>query len=304
MPYFGNCNPVCTRWQNQGYQSYYLQGCRKMQVHYNQELGDLRIKGSLPYFLNGHNFTFSTSEYIESINLIQSLLHIDLWDARIKEVEHGVIFPVNCMPSLIIKNHAANKKAKLIEEFKGRDKGRCKWWNGKNIRIKMYDAKHNIEKKQELKAREIIKECGFDENKEYLKFEIHLEDVPKLRMGKGLSVEDLQNPDIISFLDRILKNQYKLLEPMKEVVLPNNKSEYTALNIVLSQLVKLQMEKGISIYGTQKGLYEIINNSECLSKTDKDSRKSTIRKAFARLNKEEESKWDVSKKIDIALQER
>ena len=43
---------------NSGWKKYVLKGCTHLEVWINQQLSLVRIKGSIPYFFQGHNFIF------------------------------------------------------------------------------------------------------------------------------------------------------------------------------------------------------------------------------------------------------
>ena len=48
-------------------------------------------------------------------------------------------------------------------------------------------------------------------------------------------------------------------------------------------------------------IYGTINQADCLTKPDKDARKAQIRKAFQRLEEAPESQWDLTDKLEEAL---
>lgn len=295
------CNPYPCKLNQYGWETYTLEGCKEMQIHWRPDAQILQIRGSLPYFLKGHNFTFGIDEFVESIDILQSLLDVGLWDASLKSFEYGAIMQVPLKPELYIKNHTALPKSKLNENYRGKDKGAGKWWDCPQVILKMYDAGKNIEMKQGLKEREVIVEEGYDPEDFYLKFEAHFLKPHLLNGGRDIFVEDLQNPDWVSVLDEILIKQYKLLKPMADLIEPTDKKNYTALDVVVGEYAKVLMNEGKPLEEAKKQIYAKINQAECLSKPDKDARKQTIRKAFSKLQEAEQSKWDLSPMLDDAL---
>ena len=238
---------------------------------------------------------------MESIELIQSLLGVGLWDAGVDAFEYGAIVPVPNPPALYVKNHTASPKARLNENIRGKDKGAGKWWDNTSVILKMYDAGKNIQMKQGLKAREVIAQEGYDSRADYLKFEAHFKKPFLLNGGRNILAEDLQNPKCIDKLDDILIQQYKQLEPMKELVKPRDKKNYLALDVVVGEYAKALMNEGKPIAVAKRELYNAINQAECLSKPDKDARKATIRRAFDKLQEAEQSQWDISSLLEEAL---
>ena len=209
-PFLGHCKPFPCKLNQYGWETYTLQGCREMEVHWNPEVGLLRVKGSLPYFIQGHNFAFPNKDFVESVEVLSNLLGVGLWDAGLDAFEYGVIFPVGGKPSDFIRNHYAPKKAHLCMNERGKDKGCFRWWEDSSESIKLYDAGKNIKMKQGMRAREVIEDSGYNPECEYLKFEVHFKKPHLLNNGRDLTLEALQNPQFLQSLSSILMEQYHL----------------------------------------------------------------------------------------------
>lgn len=284
-----------------GWETFKVDGCKEMVLYWNPQSRIIRLKGSLPYFLKGHNFSFSRKEYVESIELLQNILQVGLWDARFDRFEFGAIFPVDKSPSQYIKNHTAGKRSKLNENWKGNNRGKGKWWDNPNEILKMYDAGANIRMKQKRSSRGIIEEDGYNPNLNYLKFEAHIIKPYLLNFGRDILVEDMQNPQSLMKMKEILLSQYHLLSPMKELLKPTDKKEFSATDIVVREFVKELMNDGKSIEQAKEQIYQSIREAECLDKPDKQSRRNTIKEAFNKLQEAEHSEWDLTGKIESAL---
>lgn len=94
-PYFGNCQMVAA--YPEGSARYRLEGCEGIDIFHKPE-SYLQIKGSIMYYFQGHNFTYSHEAFIEAINHISKLLHVDLWNSYVKGFEYGVIMEVEEKP--------------------------------------------------------------------------------------------------------------------------------------------------------------------------------------------------------------
>lgn len=300
-PFLGHCKPFPCKLNQYGWDTYTLQGCKEMEVHWNPEQGTLRVKGSLPYYLQGHNFSFSNADLVEGVGMIQGLLGVPLWDAQLEEFEFGCIFPVAVKPALYIRNHTALPEAHLYMNEKGRDKGAFRWWDDSARALKLYDAGRNIKMKQGMKAREVIEDSGYNPEGEYLKFETHWKKPHLLNGGRGLVLDDLQNQHTLQVLSSTLVNEYHQLQPMRTLVQPTNKKDLSAVDIAVSVLAEALMNQGLPIDEIKKRVYDYINQAPCLDKQDKDARKLTFRKAFGKLQESEESQWDLTSKIEEAL---
>jgi hypothetical protein len=300
-PNLAHCKAFPCKLNEYGWETYTLQGCKGLEIHWKPESGMLRIKGSLPYWWQSHNFSFSNSDFIESVSMLQVLLGVPLWDASLDAFEYGCIFPVEYSPALYIKNHNAREHSHLFLNEKGRDRGAFRWWDGSGFTLKLYDAGKNIKMKQGLKTRDVIGNAGYDPELHYLKFEMHLNKPEMLNKGRDVELESLQDSSFLQYLDRVLLEQYNLLTPMRTLIQQTNKKNLSALDIVVSVYVENQMNQGISIDEAKSNIYAFINQSGCLEKQDKDARKATIRRVFGKLQESEESQWDLTHKIEDAL---
>jgi hypothetical protein len=90
---------------------------------------------------------------------------------------------------------------------------------------------------------------------------------------------------------------------MKCITIPNKKSELSTTDIVVMQLVEGSLNDGKSLQEIRKMLYARINSisNDILTKADKDHRKRQIKALLEKIKEEPESKWDLSAKLEEAL---
>lgn len=273
-----------------------------MEVWHYPSHGLLKLKGSLPYFLNGHNFSFSKAEFVESIDIADSLLgNIGLWGSIVDTFENGVIIPVEEKPKEYIARHYATSSAHLKRVHNEKYSGKFEMWQKVGEDIKLYDAVANIKMKQGMARREVIESAGWNPALNYLKCEIRYTK-PSLLTNKHLMLEKLQNESFMDFLKSNLMDQYHLLSPMKTLIIPSDKKNFKSLDAVIFTLAETMLNGlGLPLDMVKKQIYSTINQAECLSKSDKDARKAQIRKAFDKLEESPSSKWDLTNKIASAL---
>lgn len=288
-----------------GFELYYLQGCSQMKVCWNGNTHILNVNGSLPYFLNGHNFTSSANETATAIDLIDTLLGgVGLWGASLSEVECGYIMPVESKPKTIIQCHHSRQGSgwKLREDEK--DAGRLRKWADGGEVLKMYDAKANMKHKVEMKRREAIVQAGYNPMEEYLKLETHIFKPHILSRGRDFLVEYLVSPHWLGVLSNHLKNDYKRLQPMKTLELPADKKGLTSADILLFSLADVVMNvEGKPLSDVKKKVYKHINNipDTLLDKASKDARKRQISALFAKVRESNISQWDLTDKLNEAI---
>lgn len=293
------CKPFSSRLNDVGWLTFFLQGCKPIEVYWNPETNHLKVKGSLPYFLQGHNFSFSRSQFVEGIDLIQNLLDVPLWDSEVNQFEYGTIFPVPLKPSIYVRNHYSQNSKFLLQED-AKDKGGFRLWTGSGEDLKMYDAGKNFLKKVPKEYRE---GSGYSPEENWLKFEVRIKKPHLLNHSRQVTPEVLQSTSWTNYLNEFLLNQYKQLMTMKKLEAPTEKGQFTALDIAVTMYAEEALNAGHSLQDAKKAVYQTINQADCLSKTDKDSRKSTIRKAFSKLKEEAESRFDVTEMIKQSLRQ-
>ena len=287
-----------------GWKRYSIQGCEKLDVWYNPLLDTMRLEGSVMYYWQGHNFTFNKRGFFSAIKYIGTILKTDLWDAMVEVFEYGVIMEVQTKPKDYIQHHKASPNEGLTMNERPKDKGNFRWYDDKNVSLKMYDAGRNIQHKQGLQRKSIIEESGWNPEGDYLKWEAHYLKPEILNHGKGLLLADLMNPNWENVFKADLYLQYKRLIPMKSILMPKDKKDLSTPDILVLDMVEKAINEGVGIQEVKKMLYNRINSisDDTLTKADKDSRKRQIKTLLAKVKEEPESKWDLSAKFEEVLQ--
>lgn len=274
---------------------YSIKGCRYLEVWINPNLAQIKIKGSIPYFFQGHNFTFNNKGFNEAVNHLNQLLKCNLWNATVNSFEYGIILEVSAEPREYIQHHREKPKEGLILNEKANDKGHFRWWSDKHVRLKMYDAGKNIKHKQNLSMKKIIEDEGWHPEGNYLKWEIHYKK-PHLALNKGRAIilANLVNPQWTKVFKEDLFLQYQRLAPAKTIALPNDKKSISSANIIMLELCEAYINDGYPLHEIKKKLYNRIDTFKALSENDKKARKRQISHLIAKLSESETSKWDLS----------
>jgi hypothetical protein len=296
--FFGNLKVVSV-YPDTYTKRYRIDGCNQVMFIYNESSKKFSFAGSVMYFVQGHNFTYKKDLMVEGINYLSRMIHFDLWKMKVDVVECGVIFEVDAKPKEYICHHRETKGMKLYENPK--DKGNFRSFNDGYAQRKMYDAGKNILHKQGLRMKEIIQESGWNPQKYYLKWEVHYLKPSRLNNGCCLYLSDLVNPECESRMSEDVYLQYKMIEPMKSIIRPTEKKNLYALDIVVIELVEKLMAEGHKIEEIKKILYDRVNSSPVLTKSDKDARKKQLKVTFDKLKVSEVSGWDLSERIGSAL---
>lgn len=287
-----------------GWKKYYLDGCEKMAIWINPVYHLLRIEGSVPYYWQGNNFSFTRKGFTEAIEYIIRLLGVNIWNSTLNAFEYGVIMEVKMPPKEYIMHHSSMPKEKLLMNEKPKDKGNFRTWEDRNVKLKMYNAGRNILMKQGENRKSIIRAAGWDDSKYYLKWEIHYLKPECLNHGNGLKLYNLVNPDWDNTFKEDLFTQYKRLSPMKGIINPTDKKELSTADILILAMVEESINEDRTLDELRKMLYDKVNSfpDEVLKKPDKDFRKMQIRKLLAKVKESPNSVFDLSEEITKALQ--
>ena len=300
--FLGHCKLEKT-FQDSGLSLYYLEGCERLQVWHNPATDKVKVEGSLAYFLKGNNFTFSTGELVQAVDVVDSLLGgVGLWGALLDSFENGVIVPVEAKPKEYICRHTANPSTHLHKVANEKYQGKFTMWQKPSLDLKLYDAGANILMKQGLARRDVIASEGWNPDANYLKCEVRYKKPHLLTNGLGVPLDKLQNESFLNMLKGDLMENYHTLSPARALMPATDKKDCSSLDLALRALADALINgQGLSLPEVKRQLYDAIRQADCLSKADKDARKAQMRKALAKLKESPASPWDLTDKIERAL---
>ena len=292
-PFFGHCQEIAA--YRSGEIKYNILGCRPLEIYWNESLHRLRLKGSLLYFIQNHNFTYSDSQFREAVDYLERILHCSLWDSNVDEFEYGTIIEVEKSPKEYILHHSTNDK-KLSESKNQKSENFLRRWEEPNVSLKMYDENRNIKLKQNKSEIEYLRQAGWNPELHYLKWEAHYKR-PHLIFNGGnyLKLADLLNPVFQERFREDLLYQYSRLSPFRTVIPPGNKKQASVGGILLWTLAEKLLNDNIPLPKMKKLIYAKINSfpDSVLSTNDKGARKRQIRPLLKRLEESDTSQWDL-----------
>lgn len=292
-PFFGHCQEIAA--YRSGEIKYNILGCRPLEIYWNESLHRLRLKGSLLYFIQNHNFTYSDSLFREAVEYLEGILYCSLWDSNVDEFEYGTIIEVEKSPKEYILHHFTNEK-KLSESKNQKSENFLRRWEEPNVSLKMYDENRNIKLKQNKSEIEYLRQAGWNPELHYLKWEAHYKR-PHLIFNGGsfLKLADLLNPAFQERFREDLLYQYSRLSPFRTVIPPENKKQASTDGILLLTLAETLLNDNIPLPKMKKLIYTKINSfpDSVLSPDDKGARKRQIRPLLKRLEESDTSQWDL-----------
>lgn len=238
-------------------------------IFYSQQYHTLTVKGSLPWFKNGHNLSFDQLEFQTAINDLSITLDVDMTGAGVKSFELSKIIPVDIPVKEIQDNHLS------LTGFERIHKQNTLYWNwytrrgkGKNedLVLKMYNATANA----------ISKGMSVIPDMELLKFEMKLNN-PSKHFGYAVTVDQLYNSEIINKTYNQMKHYYDQIEKSKAVTLPDKP---TSEDLILAGLINSSKEP-------MREIEILINSADGLSKQARYKRRQLIRTKIESLTVED-----------------
>lgn len=252
-------------------------GHKELDVSYNIECDILKIRGSLPYFLNGHNIHFTDDEFKQSIDLISSLLGVDVWEGAVIAFEYGLVVETEHHYKSVLEAHAKLKGCKLAIY----DHGRQFTSRRGKFRLKLYNPWKNTPNKMTKAVREQLKQDGFTPGDKAIKAEVHIKDA---RMVSGKNYPLVKNfvlPSFQKVCKDFLKRRYDDIEKMKPLIIPGDKKVADSLGIALCAYADGENQWAEKVLSRINSFPDRV-----LSASDKQQRRRIIRKKIDQLTNE------------------
>lgn len=270
-----------------GFQKYELSYVRPIEVWYNEESRIVRVKGSIPYFWSGHNYSQCKLDFIRAINYISKSVNIDLLDAIVSKFEYGKTILVPLDPRSVIDSQLSlgRKKPTIYDHGKV--------FKIENDSLKIYNAGKNYKNKLPLELRKVeMKLAGMDLGKNYIRIENSYSN-PQKKFNRLITVRDLTSDNFNRKCRRDLYMNYKRIKIVPYLELPKTKKLINTTTIPLIALIQLIEGYSLDI-DFRDLLWNIINNADELSIHDKKARKRQLAKALNVLSTCQIKEYDMS----------
>lgn len=292
---------VCVEYlQKDRYGYYYQFPYEKVYIRIDKSNPRVEIKFSPMYCMQGHNFTFDKQVFIDSINLLREVLQVDLWQASVEMVEYGDVMEVPQRPAEFIIRHHAKAKEQLKENEKKNDKGCFRYWEDKNVSLKMYDAGKNLKNKVAKSIRNRI--TGYNVEAHYLKFEVHYKCPHRvLNDGHEILLFHLLTPQWENKLKEDLYIQYQRLCLTGGLLPPQSIKEISSIDLLVRKYIGDGIVEGKSLVELKKELYDSFKRCSILSSDKRKSRQCQYRKAEKKLRFNKTEVYDLTEYINSVI---
>ena len=252
---------------------------KKFPLAVTRDQYSLKIEGSLPYFYQGHNLTFTRDDLRKCIELIEQLLKLKLSDAVIKKFEYGKIVELTATTArVVINNHENMGKVKkaIYPHY-------CRYITS-DMELKIYDPiKNNTnargKKANSLTCRNLI-DSVFHGNDRLCKVEFRCKKPQILNDLKDVHVRDLYNQVFLERCKEKLIQLYSRITIHKRLESPSSKKELDSISILLRLIYE-------NVPDPENVIHDYIHgfSDKLLNQFDKASRKTIMKKKMKRICK-------------------
>ena len=286
----------------EGAERYYFDRCKRIEVWYHDS-GMLKIKGSLPYWLNGHNFYSSLNDWKEGLDYLGGCLNVNLYSGLVSCFEYGTIQEIPFPESIFLHNHI-----KLIG-YQAREYKQGNIITGKEFispaqKIKLYDVSRNIKNKLDKGIREELSRLyGWDRARHYIKIESHYRK-PEALLGGNIYLYDILSTAMQKRLQMELINKYQSIMKSGKAVIPKQKKDINAGTLPLIVLKELE---GIHNFRTEELLKAKLKEipDTILSPADRKARQRIIRENLKKISPLKGiSEYDITELLRAKITER
>ena len=271
-------------------------GFSTLKVYWNEITERLQIKGSIPYFMQGHNFEFPNTLLYESVEILEQSLQTNLLDAEVKGFEYAKILKVEQQPIQILDKH------RTLHGFERSQYRKGLYFEDKNLRVKFYDVGYRMKTACKRSLSILRQDFGFDDKANYLKIENHYKRPDLHFKQRHIRLENLFDKRFEKIIQEDLLKTYRQIETMKPLALPTDKKLINSSTVPIMTLNELGLKYG---FNPQEEIMNFLDSipSDVLPKNDKTKRRTQLRGNFEKLQgcKKTLSEWDLSTQLANSL---
>jgi hypothetical protein len=280
---------------------YFFKGCRKLEVWHYTNINQVKIKGSIPYFINGHNFFSTLKDWAEGLDYLSGCLNINVYSGLVECFEYGTIQEIPYPEEGFLRNHIKLPGTECREYKKG-EILTGKYFENSSLLVKLYDVSRNSKYKLDKSIKEEISRLyGWDRAKHYIKVENHYKK-PEAYFRGNVYLNELLNSDFQIQLQEHLISTYQSIMKTGKLTLPEKKADLNAGTLPLLILKELE---GIYPFKTEDLLKAKIKaiSDTILSPDDKKARMKIIRENLKKISNQGKSEYDISELLEAKIKQ-
>lgn len=269
---------------------------KQLKVCWNERDKKLTIKGSFPFFKQGHNFSFSNHAFYDSIETLEYLLGISLLNAEVWSFEYGLILQIEQMPSEIFSKHKELRNYESVRYKRGI------LYKNSNSNMKIYDCGYRIKTISRLHLNTLRNNFGFRNDANYCKVEKKYKNPNTIFQRDVILVEDLFNEQFQKEIKRDFLETYEAIDKAKLLEMPKTKKMLNSSTIPLLLIQQFANEFNFDV---EERLFDLLNGipSQILPTNDKTKRRTHLKENLKKLlvSDKQSITYDLAQKLQSAL---
>ena len=254
---------------NFGYRKFIFDGMSNLSIYWHEQNRFLRIRGSLPYAFQKHNFNFTNQDVREAGKYLEEFLGLTLFDAMVTTFEAGIWLEVPFRPDAYFRFHERIKSMKTISFDRGR------YFEDSILKVKMYDAGYNLKTKTSSDVRFALQsDFGYSEDLN-LKIENHYKKPEIQFKQRPIQLLDLTYEEFTERCKIDLLATYQSIVKTPTMSMPTDKKNLSSSTIPLIALKQLEQKFG---FNTEVEILAILKSipKDVLSSEDRKKRKKQL----------------------------
>lgn len=248
-------------------------GFTPLKIQHNERTGNLTIKGSIPFFWQGHNFSFQNLQLLKAMEYCSEVLCTNLMDFEVESFEFGRMLAVATDPDYILKNHLAlpkhsfnsyRRKSGILTGIEFSDSVR---------KLKMYNPKFSPA------FRKILKDIkagiqGFDPKGNFIRVENHVDFADRYLQIRKLSLDQYCKVEFQDMLKTDLMDTYNSILRKETFIFPHGLQKPTVNQL----LYLILLEERPNIRQEMEAKMKALNLDEMTFKNRQDQIRKDLKK--------------------------
>lgn len=281
---------------NNKYSMAYKKDEKEISIRYNSKTKQLKVLGSLPYFVEGQNFSNDINKLKEGIQLISDTIDTNLFEAEVNLFEAGITIEIPNKPIEIFNSHYK------IPQMETKPFKRGKLYEDAIRQIKLYNSGYRLRRVLSIADRlRLTIEKGYNPEGNYLRLESKYKKPTIHFKQRIIFVEDIFKSNFINNCKIDLFNTYKMIKKEGIFTPPQTKKDCTLPAIELLVLKELAMIYGFNAEECIKNKITSIPDS-IINKEVKKNRKRSLAGLSKKIKENAVSYYDLSKVLKDRLE--
>ncbi len=259
-----------------------------MKIVVNPRKDEIILKGSIPFYYSGQNFSHSNQDFQNALDVISNKTNLNWLNGSVRTFEAGVIIESAYKPDEIIHSHLS------IEGMETNPWKHGRVFSNSTLDVKLYNAKHRTNKVCSLELKKVMEsKYGYNAKSNYTKFENKYKK-PSNHFLLQISTSDLCREPMQTLIKEDILLVYNSIKKSHCLQLPDKASAGEMSSAMIKDLCFIS---GMDPDQYTKQFMKSHSVKQSLNTTDRKNRNRTLKTWANKIQGSNESQYDLSKLI-------